>query len=60
MNVAEAMAALPVVYADALRLREEGVSPADIARTLEVPGDAVANLLRLADAKLARLLGEPE
>lgn len=60
MDTAEAIAALPAVYAQALRLRAAGMDHAAIAGRLEVPEDAVANLLRLAEAKLARLLAEVE
>lgn len=59
MDTAEAMAALPARYAEALRLRGAGLDDAGIAHALDVPVSAVANLLLLAEAKLSRLRGEP-
>lgn len=59
MELAEALAALPATYATALRLQASGLATADIARRLDVPVDAVDTLLKLAEAKLARLCGTP-
>jgi DNA-directed RNA polymerase specialized sigma24 family protein len=52
----EALAMLPTPYAQALRLRRQGLDPAGIARELAVDDAAIGPLLRLAEAKLARLL----
>lgn len=59
MDRAEALPLLPEAYARALILRERGAGPADIAGDLDIVVEAVPSLLRLADAKLARLLAEP-
>lgn len=56
MDHDEALALLPVSYAAALRLRQAGIEPADIAEHLDVPLEALAPLLAIAEAKLARLL----
>jgi hypothetical protein len=58
MDRAEALPLLPEAYARALILRERGASLADIAGDLDIVVEAVPSLLRLADAKLARLLAE--
>jgi hypothetical protein len=58
MDRAEASQMLPEAYARALILRERGASPDDIAGDLDIVVEAVPSLLRLADAKLARLLAE--
>ena len=58
MDRAEALPLLPEAYARALTLRERGAGPADIAADLDIVVEAVPSLLRLADAKLARLLAE--
>lgn len=55
-----ALAALPEVYADALRLHEQGLTRAEIAARVGVPDSAIDSLLRLGAAKLARLLAEPD
>jgi DNA-directed RNA polymerase specialized sigma24 family protein len=55
-----ALELLPESYARALRLRDAGSQPAEIARRLGIAPEAVANALALADAKLARLLAEEE
>jgi DNA-directed RNA polymerase specialized sigma24 family protein len=52
-----ALKALPEPYARALRLRAEGLRDAEIAATLDVPTVSVEPLLRIADAKLAALVG---
>jgi DNA-directed RNA polymerase specialized sigma24 family protein len=51
-----ALELLPEAYAEALRLREAGSEPAEIARRLEIAPEAVASALELAEAKLARLI----
>jgi DNA-directed RNA polymerase specialized sigma24 family protein len=53
---------LPEAYAQALRLRDAGLSDAAIAHQLGVPAEAIAMLMRLAEAKLAHLMAgdEPE
>jgi DNA-directed RNA polymerase specialized sigma24 family protein len=53
---AGALKALPPSYAIALRLRDEGVEPAAVARVLDVEPEAVGPLLTLAEAKLAGLM----
>jgi hypothetical protein len=58
MDRAEALQLLPEAYARALILRDRGASPDDIAGDLDIVVEAVPSLLRLADAKLARLLAE--
>jgi hypothetical protein len=55
----QALQALPSTYAIALRLRDEGVEPAAMARVLDVESEAVGPLLTLAEAKLAGLM-EPQ
>ena len=57
---ADALELLPDAYADALRLRDAGHPPAEIARRLGIAHEAVATALELAEAKLARLLAENE
>jgi len=56
MDRAEALQALPSTYAMALRLRDEGVEPAAVARVLDVEPEAVGPLLTLAAAQLAGLM----
>jgi DNA-directed RNA polymerase specialized sigma24 family protein len=56
VNRAAAIKLLPQVYAVALRLRDDGLGPAEIARRLGIAPEAVASTLELADAKLARLV----
>ena len=58
MEADAAFDALPAAYAQALRLRAAGYDAAAIGEAVDVPLDAVDVLLRLADAKLARLLTE--
>jgi DNA-directed RNA polymerase specialized sigma24 family protein len=53
---ADALDSLPEAYAAALRLRDGGSEPAEIARRLGIAPEAVAGALELAEAKLARLL----
>lgn len=49
----EAIAGLPALYADALRMRGEGLTDAAIAMQLNVPLESIEALMRLAEAKLA-------
>ena len=56
MDRAAAIESLPKAYAAALRLRDDGLEPTEIARRLNIAPQAVASTLELADAKLARLL----
>jgi DNA-directed RNA polymerase specialized sigma24 family protein len=60
MDRATALSRLPEAYAEALRLRDAGLSHAAIARRLGVPDEAMVLLLRLADAKLAHLMADDE
>lgn len=53
-----ALELLPEAYANALRLRDAGVEPAEIARRLEIAPEALATALELAEAKLARLISD--
>ena len=56
MNRAAAIELLPQAYAVALRLRDDGHGPPEIARRLGIAPESVTSTLELADAKLARLL----
>jgi DNA-directed RNA polymerase specialized sigma24 family protein len=60
MNESETGSDLPQAYADALALRDAGLSEDEIAERLRVPPVAVASMLSVAEAKLAsaRTLGE--
>jgi DNA-directed RNA polymerase specialized sigma24 family protein len=58
MDRAQALELLPESYARALILRGHGSNAADIATELGIVVEAVPALLRIADAKLARLLDE--
>jgi DNA-directed RNA polymerase specialized sigma24 family protein len=57
---AVALDSLPEAYAAALRLRDAGSDAAEIARCLRIAPEAVPSALELAQAKLARLLAEPD
>jgi DNA-directed RNA polymerase specialized sigma24 family protein len=59
MNRETALETLTPAYAEALRLRDEGVDHATIAARLGLPVEAVPNLLELAQAKLDTLLVLP-
>jgi DNA-directed RNA polymerase specialized sigma24 family protein len=50
------MRELADVYAVALRLRDRGVKTAEIADIVGIDAQAVDNHLRIAEAKLARLM----
>jgi DNA-directed RNA polymerase specialized sigma24 family protein len=52
----EALALLPSVYAQALQLHDQGYDAQQIAEELAIDAAAVGPVLRLANAKLARLL----
>lgn len=54
----DAVEQLPVTYQQVLRWLEEGRSPDEIAARLGVELTSVDPLVRLAEAKLARLTGE--
>jgi DNA-directed RNA polymerase specialized sigma24 family protein len=59
MNREAALATLTPAYAEALHLRDQGADHAAIAARLELPVEAVPNLLELAQAKLDTLLVLP-
>jgi hypothetical protein len=52
----EAITRLPTLHAVAVRLRDGGADPDTISLATAVDGEAVAGLLAMADAKLARLM----
>jgi len=52
----EALDLLPATYAEAVRLRRRGLDKQSIAVELGVDEAAIGTLLRLAEAKLRRLL----
>jgi DNA-directed RNA polymerase specialized sigma24 family protein len=54
----EARRRLPETHAQALRLRDQGLTEESIAEFLSIPLAAVRPLLNIAEAKLARLLTE--
>jgi DNA-directed RNA polymerase specialized sigma24 family protein len=54
-----ALERLPATHAEALRLREHGETDAAIAAQLGIEPEAVAPLVRVAEAKLAAL-ADPE
>jgi DNA-directed RNA polymerase specialized sigma24 family protein len=56
MERAQAIEELPEAYARALSLRDKGVGAEVIAAELGIVPEAVSSMLRLADAKLARLM----
>jgi DNA-directed RNA polymerase specialized sigma24 family protein len=58
MNRGQALKLLPESYARALTLRDGGASAADIAEELDIVVEAVPSLLRIATAKLDRLLAD--
>ena len=51
----EAIAALPIFYQRLLACLQEGKSVEEISDLLEIEGDAVDPMIRLAEAKVARL-----
>jgi DNA-directed RNA polymerase specialized sigma24 family protein len=60
MDRGAALDRLPETYANALRLRDAGLRDEDIAMRLGIPPEAIAPLLRLAEAKLTRLMVSDE
>lgn len=60
MDRATALSRLPETYALALHLRDAGLDDDAIATRLDVPGEAITLLLRLAEAKLTRLMASDE
>lgn len=58
MDRSSALELLPEAYADALRLRDARVQPAEIAQRLRIAPEALTAALELAEAKLARLLAD--
>ncbi|HEX4099292.1 MAG TPA: hypothetical protein VHY21_01945 [Pseudonocardiaceae bacterium] len=60
MDLASAFEELPEVHAAVLRLHHAGSGAAGIAAELGIDVDAVGPLLRVAEAKLTRLLAEPD
>jgi hypothetical protein len=62
MDVASALDELPEVHAAVLRLRHAGIDAAGVAAELriDIDIDAVGPLLRVAEAKLTRLLMDPD
>ncbi len=58
MDRDDALAELPVVYATALRLADQGFSPDVIAGAIGTDPEAVPALLTVAAAKLAELIEE--
>ncbi len=59
MDLPEALDELPEVHAAAIRLHRTGMDAAGIAAELGIEVEAVAPLLRVAEAKLASLLAAP-
>jgi DNA-directed RNA polymerase specialized sigma24 family protein len=60
MDLASALEELPEVHAAVLRLHHAGTDAAGIAAELGIDIDAVGPLLRVAKAKLTRLLAAPD
>ena len=54
----ESLQRLPLPYATALRLRDEGMTDEAIAERLELDLDALPTFMRVAEAKLAAASGE--
>lgn len=59
MHSARDSGGLPVPYQQMLKWLDEGRSDAEIAELLDIDVFAVRPMVRLAEAKLARLSGEP-
>jgi len=55
---AESLQRLPLPYATALRLRDEGLTDDAIAQRLELDLDALPTFMRVAEAKLAAASAE--
>jgi DNA-directed RNA polymerase specialized sigma24 family protein len=58
MDRAEAIARLPAAYAAVIELLDQGASDEVIAERLDLDRAAVAPLVAVAEAKLARLLAD--
>ncbi|MDQ3989169.1 MAG: hypothetical protein M3291_08240 [Actinomycetota bacterium] len=58
MDAHDARGALPEVYAEALRLRDQGLDLDEIAARLSIPVSAMRSLFWLASAKLSTLLAD--
>jgi DNA-directed RNA polymerase specialized sigma24 family protein len=58
MNCERAIDQLPETHAAAIRLRGRGFDDPAIAARLSVPPEAVPELLRIADEKLAALVAD--
>lgn len=56
MDRSTALEQLPAAYATALRLNDKGASHKRIARTLDVPVQAVPRLLEIGASKLDAIL----
>lgn len=56
MDRETALSKLPQTYEEALRLRDKGLEDVALANALGIEPEAVANLIRLAEAKLNRLV----
>lgn len=56
MDRSTALELLPPAYATALRLNDEGASHKRIARSLDVPVEAVPRLLEIGASKLDAIL----
>jgi DNA-directed RNA polymerase specialized sigma24 family protein len=56
MEGSPAPSVVPEVYANALLLRDRGLSPEAVARKLDIPAGAIGSFLRVAEAKLDHLL----
>ena len=59
MDRSQALRDLPTMHAVALRLRDNGFDDAVIAAVLDVEHVQVPALLRIAEAKLAKLMRAP-
>lgn len=58
MDIDTNVSRLPVALAVALRLRRAGADDALIGRALDIDPDGVETLIRLAEAKLHRIVGQ--
>ena len=58
MEREQAIEELPEAHATALRLRGRGLDDNAIAAVLSIPPEAVPPLLKVADQKLAAVLGQ--
>lgn len=56
MDLDTALGRMPQVYAEALRLRGDGLDALGIAERLLLPAESMPSLFKLADAKLAALM----